>query len=246
MWSQVKPLEGYASRWPDKPAGFTLVELLVVISIIAMLITLLLPALGNARESSYRIQCLSNQRQLMIGWSAAMAQNDERIPFTLAVGPHAKPNMPDRAFWWGLLAEQYSGILKMSHNQSANAASPYVCPIIETRYDRPLYSAFYFGYTVNGRWAESGYQGDNSLKSWAAIPSPSQYPWLADPIVLGSAFGYTPATLGKPTTQNQGLGFYHAGEFGNAAFADGHVESITPDVLDETDDTGTLTWLLVD
>jgi len=57
-------------------SGFTLVELLVVIGIIALLISILLPSLARAREQSRMTKCVSNQRS--IGNSASIFQNDHK------------------------------------------------------------------------------------------------------------------------------------------------------------------------
>jgi prepilin-type N-terminal cleavage/methylation domain-containing protein/prepilin-type processing-associated H-X9-DG protein len=69
-----------------RPAGwflfreaFTLVELLVVIAIIAILAALLLSELQSAKMQAARIQCVSNEKQLILAWSVYSADNDENL-----------------------------------------------------------------------------------------------------------------------------------------------------------------------
>lgn len=59
--------------------GFTLVELLIVLGIIVLLVSILLPAVGRAREAARRVQCLSNLRQLTIAWLTYANDHKGRI-----------------------------------------------------------------------------------------------------------------------------------------------------------------------
>lgn len=65
--------------------GFTLIELLVVVAIIAVLVAILLPALGAAREQAKSAQCLSDLKQFGLAFTAYGVDNDDF--FALVEGP---------------------------------------------------------------------------------------------------------------------------------------------------------------
>jgi prepilin-type N-terminal cleavage/methylation domain-containing protein len=80
--------------------GFTIMELLVVISVIALLIAMLSPALARAKEAANNTKCLSNLHQIGL---AMTAYSDDNVSF---LPPYKTPFQPTpTAYWGGILAK---------------------------------------------------------------------------------------------------------------------------------------------
>jgi prepilin-type N-terminal cleavage/methylation domain-containing protein/prepilin-type processing-associated H-X9-DG protein len=80
--------------------GFTLVELLVVIGIIALLISILLPSLNRAREQAKKIQCASNLHQLGMAFMMYCNDNQGWLPRSAPFTYSNQPENPADWIWW--------------------------------------------------------------------------------------------------------------------------------------------------
>lgn len=79
-WAAERPLtRSHAERGNERRKAFTLVELLVVITIIGLLIAILLPALGAARDAARNSTCKNNLRQLGVGMHSYAEKHGERF-----------------------------------------------------------------------------------------------------------------------------------------------------------------------
>lgn len=191
--------------------AFTLVELLVVIAVIAILASLLLPALANGKKRARATQCLNNLKQLGISFRIYADENDGVIqldPFTSSTNS------------WATI---------LSTNVQINSLNVFLCP---------AYKPFFFErwhnvYGIRGDPPTNCASGPNKvLFKPDCVANPAEYILLADTTSQGqkgnTARQYYMFKISDP------LRVVHARHGGkaNGLFLDGHVESCGPSRLE--------------
>ncbi|MHC5082581.1 MAG: type II secretion system protein [Planctomycetota bacterium] len=197
--------------------GFTLIEILVVISVIALLLGILVPTLSSAKESARRTVCLSNVRQLDIALKLYIDDHDDRIP----------PRDYDGGSVWVVRLEPYYQNRKLLR-----------CPTDRGEVDRSyLMNGFidYFAvHSFNGDWDEffgayktGGFEG----MKVSNIPQPAETIALGEKRVDSDGDAYMdiwPAQYGsdhltKVAHGKHGLGRNVRSGGSNYSFVDGSV-----------------------
>lgn len=141
------------SSGPRRSTAFTLIELLVVISIIALLISILLPVLSNARTVAKSMVCRSNMRQIGLAVSVYAHEAKERVPDSVSYPPDL--GISDHAVFTderalpGALRE-YMQMAVYSPAANPRTDTAFMCPL------NPTYANWGISYNYSAKYARVG------------------------------------------------------------------------------------------
>ena len=218
--------------------GFTLIELLVVIAIIAILASLLLPALGRAKDKAHSIQCVNNSRQIGMAFLLYAEDNAQHLP-DLYTKAWTGNNVEAGGDWWfqSLSKGRYLTATSVSNNV-------WHCPAVRDKDIQTVFGARWEGYgpvestIIRYGFSSPAGQGKLGSRSLNEIRRPTEL-WLMgdtgipkNPAKVPSG-GYLTEIVTFPPDPVSGWTLWlpqkqpacRHNQRGNVTMVDGHVET---------------------
>ena len=206
--------------------GFTLIELLVVIAIIAILAAILFPVFAKAREKARQTSCLSNLKQIGLGFLQYAQDYDETLPTDWITLPPGVA-WTDRYSWRAMI-------------------SPYIknTQIFSCPSDQYNYSGALAGLCQNGEGSIPGGYGDNTMHYNGGPPTSPGILYCrvgriaipAQLILCGDSSGGSHQISLAANTLNfvrTDAGALRHNEGANYCFADGHAKWLKPSAIED-------------
>ncbi|MBE2204361.1 MAG: prepilin-type N-terminal cleavage/methylation domain-containing protein [Chthoniobacterales bacterium] len=201
--------------------GWTLVEMLVLVCIVAILLALMMPAVSHMRKAAQNAKCLSNLRGLGTAALLYVAENDNYLPPVRMEPPAPAVN----GLWYDHL-HQYIGrepgrAGRMEPGQPQN--NPWWCPSVvapSRRYTYAINRICGFGGSGDPvRYVKMGQRFINKTGEILPLEGPlSKTAWFAD----GRSEYFMPVVGGLGNS----IDWRHANSHANVLFMDGHVEGV--------------------
>lgn len=205
-------------RSRTRPAGLTLIEILIVIVIIGVLAALLFPVARGMRERAQSAVCAQNLRQIGIGLRSYISENNDRFPDG-AADVSWKPGITTSRCWYDAAAENM-GREYVPYHKGDPLPETFGCPAGHGKAYEPAWP-----YT--GDYAANFYLGhpNHKVTTMSAVKNPESTPYVQD-TVMQNNFGAGIYDAGSSATSNNAFAHRHGGK-GNILWVDGHISSFS-------------------